>query len=420
MTAKISKAAPHNVDDFRRRARSALPRAIFDFADGGAEEEWTLRRNETAFDDVALLPRPLRGAAERDQSITLLGTRLSMPVIIGPTGLAGLFWPRGELCSARAAAARGTIYCLSHGSVCRLEDLAALGDKPRWMQVFIYKDRQFTQELARRAKQAGYSALVLTVDNQLLGNRERDVRNGFTIPPRMGMAGLTGMARRSGWLWRMRGELSRITFGNYVREGEPADAVALAGKMAQLLDPAMCWSDVDALRAFWDGPLILKGIIHPDEAREAVKHGVDAVIVSNHGGRQLDGAASSLDVLPAVVEAVAGRIPVLVDGGIRRGSDVLKALALGATACLIARPQLWALASAGEAGVTHLLDIFRREIDRAMGLCGLRSLKEIGPDFILHKQQWLQKLDPNNQQPGNAHDRRSPTPADPPRLHPPY
>ncbi len=383
------KAASPSVQALRNGARAALPRAIFDFADGGAEKEWTLRRNEAAFDEVALAPRPLRGAAERDQSLTLLGTRLSMPVIVGPTGLAGLLWPQGELCAARAAARQGTIYCLSHGSVCRLEELAELGDAPRWMQVFIYKDRQFTQELARRAKQAGYRGLVLTIDNQLRGNRERDLRNGFTIPPRFGVGQLAEMAFKTRWLWRMRAELSRITFGNYVREGEPSDAVTLARTMGDLLDPSMSWADVDVLRASWDGPLILKGIMHPEEAREAVEHGVDAVIVSNHGGRQLDGAAGSLDVLPAIVQAVAGRIPVLVDGGVRRGSDVLKALALGASACLIGRPQLWALAVGGEEGVSHVLDIFRAEIDRAMGLCGLRRLDEAGPDLLMRRENWM-------------------------------
>jgi len=291
---------------------------------------------------------------------------------------------------------------------------------PRWMQVFIYKDRGFTRELARRAKQAGYSALVLTIDNQILGNRERDVRNGFGIPPRLGPTGLTRMALKTGWLWRMRSELPRITFGNYVREGEPTDAVALAGRMSQLLDPAMSWADVDALRAEWDGPLILKGVMHPKEAEEALQHGIDAIIVSNHGGRQLDGAISSLDVLPAIAATISGRMPVLLDGGIRRGSDVLKAMALGATACLIARPQLWALATAGEAGVTHLLDIFRREIDRAMGLCGLQSLSEIGPDLIVHRSQWLQPFTTAAANQGNAHDRRSAAPADPPPLHPSY
>jgi L-lactate dehydrogenase (cytochrome)/(S)-mandelate dehydrogenase len=393
------KAACYSTGAFREGARATLPAAIFDFADGGAESEWTLRRNEAAFDDVALVPRPLGGAAERDQSVMLLGTRLSMPLILGPTGLAGLFWPGGELCAARAAARQGTVYCLSHGSVCALEDLAGLTGALRWMQLFIYKDRGFTRELAARAKQAGYRGLVLTIDNQMLGNRERDIRNGFTIPPRLGVVALAEMALKTRWLWRMRGELRRITFGNYVRAGEPADAAALAAKMARLLDPAMSWRDVAELRAIWNGPLIVKGVMSPDDALQCIEHGVDAIAVSNHGGRQLDGAAGTLDVLPGIAQAVGGRIPILLDGGVRRGSHVLTALALGATACLIGRPQLWALAVAGEDGVAHLLDMFRREIDRAMGLCGLRSLGEIGPGLLIPRESWVQALQSKPPQP---------------------
>ncbi len=371
-----------SVDEMRRLARRALPRAVFDFADGAAEDETTLRRNEAAFDDIRLLPRPLNGAGTRDLSIELLGQRLRLPVIVGPTGLAGLFWPDGELCAARAAAAAGTAYCLSHGSVCTLEQLAQSGAAPRWMQVFIFADRGFTRELTERAAAAGYDALVLTIDNQLLGNRERDVRNGFTIPPRFGPAQLAEMAFKTGWLWRMRAHLGRITFGNYVRPGEPADLKALASRMASLLDPSMTWQDVDELRRIWRGPLILKGVLHPAEAKEALAHGADALVVSNHGGRQLDGAPGTIEALPAIVEAVGGRIPVLLDGGIRRGSDVVKALALGARACLIGRPQLWGLAVAGEAGVAQVLEIYRREIDRVMGLCGIATIAGIGPDLL--------------------------------------
>jgi L-lactate dehydrogenase (cytochrome)/(S)-mandelate dehydrogenase len=367
----------------RDLARAALPRPVFDFADGGAEDEVTLRRNEAAFDDIALLPRPLSGAAERDLSVTLFGKRLSLPIIIGPTGLAGLFWPDGERCAARAAAAAGTAFCLSHGSVCTLEELAGTGASPRWMQVFIYKDRGFTRELTERAANAGYDALVLTTDNQMLGNRERDVRNGFTIPPRFGLSGLAGMALKAPWLWSMRNELKRVTFGNYARPGEAADLKALAGRMASLLDPSMNWKDVEDLRKLWRGPLILKGILHPDEARLAIERGVDAIIVSNHGGRQLDGAAASIDALPGIVAAVEGRIPVLIDGGIRRGSDVVKALAMGAAACLVGRPQLWGLAVAGEEGVAQMLAIYRQEIDRVMGLCGVTSIAAINQDLLL-------------------------------------
>ena len=374
----------YNIAAMRALARAALPRPVFDFADGGAEDENTLRRNEAAFDDIELLPHPLTGAATRDLSITLFGRRLSLPVIVGPTGLGGLFWPDGERCAARAAAAAGTAYCLSHGSVCRLEDVPR-GNGLRWMQVFIFRDRAFTRELTERAAAAGYDALVLTTDNQLLGNRERDIRNGFAIPPRFRLGDLAGMALKVPWLWRMRREFPRITFGNYVREGESADIATLAGRMASLLDPAMTWKDVEVVREIWKGPMILKGVLHPEEARAALARGIDGVIVSNHGGRQLDGAPGSLDALPAVVAAVEGRIPVLLDGGVRRGVDVAKALALGAAACLIGRPQLWGVAVAGEPGVRHVLEIYRRELDRSMGLCGVSRIAEIGRDLLFKR-----------------------------------
>ncbi|HEY1386240.1 MAG TPA: alpha-hydroxy acid oxidase [Dongiaceae bacterium] len=377
----------YSIEAMRALARARLPRPVFDFADGGAEDECTLRRNEAAFDECTLLPRPLNGAAQRDLSITLFGQRLSMPVVIGPAGLAGLFWPDGERCAARAAKAAGVAFCLSHGSVCTLEELAATGAAPRWMQVFVYRDRGFTRELTRRAADAGYDALVLTTDNQLLGNRERDIRNGFSIPPRFGLSGLAGMALKAEWLWRMRRDLKRVTFGNYVRPGENADLKALAGRMASLLDPSMNWRDVEDLRKFWQRPLILKGVLHPDEARMAVERGIDGVIVSNHGGRQLDGASATLDALPGIVEAVGGRIPVLIDGGIRRGSDVVKALAIGASACLIGRPQLWGLSIAGEAGVAHMLAIYRQEIDRVMGLCGVSNIADITRDLLLQPRK---------------------------------
>ena len=288
----------------------------------------------------------------------------------------------GEVAAARAAAAAGVPYCLSHGSVCTIEHLAASGAAPRWMQVFIYRDRGFTMELADRAAASGYSALVLTIDNQLTGNRERDLRNGFTIPPSFRVLDLLAMTRKLPWLLRMRKEIPRITFGNYVRKGEPSDAASVAKRMVSMLDPSLSWRDVEWLRSIWRGPLILKGILHPNEARRARDHGVDGLIVSNHGGRQLDGASSSIEALPAIVEAVEGSTPVLLDGGIRRGSDVVKALALGAAACLIARPQLWGLATAGEAGVTHVLELFRREIDRAMGLMGASRVADIARDQV--------------------------------------
>jgi len=371
-----------SVAEVRAAARRALPRPVFDFADGGAEDERTLRRNERAYDDVTLLPRPLNGAKKRDLSVELFGHRLSMPLAIAPTGLAGLFWPGGECASARAAAAAGIPYCASHGSVCTLEDIAATGAAPHWMQVFVYTDRGFTHSMVERTKTAGYDALVLTIDNQLLGNRERDFRNGFAIPPRFGMAGTLAAATKAAWLMRMWTTLPTLTFGNYVRPGEAVTVGALASRMAGLLDPGLSWADVDWLRRVWTGPLLLKGILHPAEAAEAVARGIDGVIVSNHGGRQLDGAAASFDALPAVVDAVAGRIPVLLDGGIRRGADIVKARALGATCCLIGRPQLWGLSVGGEAGVRHVIELFRKEIDRAMGLIGAATVNDLGPDCL--------------------------------------
>jgi isopentenyl diphosphate isomerase/L-lactate dehydrogenase-like FMN-dependent dehydrogenase len=370
-----------SIDALRKQARARLPRPLFDFIDGGAEDEATLRANEAAFDDWAILPRPLEGAAVRDLSITLFGHRLASPVLIGPTGLAGLFWPQGEIAAARAAAAHGTIYCLSHGSVCTLEALAqAHGPQHaglRWMQVFVYRDRGFTRELVDRAHAAGYGALVLTIDNQLLGKRERDLANGFAIPPRFGPRQWLDYARRPAWWWGMRRELPRVTFGNYVRQGQRESVADLAGRMGGMLDPGMGWADLAELRRHWSGPLLVKGLLHPQDATRALAEGVDGLIVSNHGGRQLDGAQASLRALPAIAQAVRGRAPVLLDGGVRRGSDVFKALDLGASAVLVGRPQLWGLAVGGEAGVAHVLGLLAGELDRAMGLAGVAQASRI-------------------------------------------
>ncbi|WP_421722971.1 alpha-hydroxy acid oxidase [Bauldia sp.] len=374
----------NSVSQMRARARRTLPRAVFDLADGAAEDEWTVHRNESAFDDIALLPKPLDGAATRDLSLTLFGHRLSMPVLIGPTGLSGLFWPDGERCAARAAKAAGAGFCLSHASVCTLEGLAEVDVEPRYMQIFIYRDRGFTRELADRAAAAGYHGLILTIDNQFPGNRERDLKNGFNIPPRLGPVQVAGMAIKVGWLWRMRHALRGVGFANYVRDGKKMELPPRNVRVAELFDPGMSWADVEELKKHWKGPLILKGVLHPDEGRAAADHGVDAVIVSNHGGRQLDGAASAIEALPGVVAAVDERIPVLIDGGIRRGVDAVRALCLGATACLIGRPQLWGLSVAGEAGVARVLEIYRSEIDRVMGLCGVSRLADLGPDLVLN------------------------------------
>ena len=367
----------YSVAALRRIAQKRLPRPIFDFIDGGAEDEDTLRQNESAFSDWELLPKPLNGAAKRDLSTSLFGHTLSSPLLIGPTGLAGLFWPQGEVAAANAASDYGTVYCLSHGSVCTLEQLAKMHQGLKWMQVFIYKDRGFTRELATRAQETGYDALVLTIDNQLIGKRERDIVNGFTIPPRLDLPQMLAFAKKPSWWWAMRHELANVTFGNYVQSNSPESVSALAARMGSLLDPSMSWDDVDMVRAHWKGRLILKGVLHPDEAAQAVKHGVDAIIVSNHGGRQLNGAIASFRALPAVVQAVNGAIPVLLDGGIRRGSDIFKAVALGASAVLIGRPHLWGLSVAGKDGVQWVLEMLHGELDRTMGLAGASNIEEI-------------------------------------------
>jgi L-lactate dehydrogenase (cytochrome)/(S)-mandelate dehydrogenase len=245
------------------------------------------------------------------------------------------------------------------------------------MQVFVYRDRGFTRELVDRAHAAGYGALVLTIDNQLLGKRERDLANGFAIPPRFGPRQWLDYARRPAWWWGMRRELPRVTFGNYVRQGQRESVADLAGRMGGMLDPGMGWADLAELRRHWSGPLLVKGLLHPQDATRALAEGVDGLIVSNHGGRQLDGAQASLRALPAIAQAVRGRAPVLLDGGVRRGSDVFKALDLGASAVLVGRPQLWGLAVGGEAGVAHVLGLLAGELDRAMGLAGVAQASRI-------------------------------------------
>jgi isopentenyl diphosphate isomerase/L-lactate dehydrogenase-like FMN-dependent dehydrogenase len=385
VTAPAWQRSAYSLAAIREMARRALPRPVFDFADGGAENETTLRRNEAAFADVDFLSRPLNGVSERDLGVDLFGKRLALPVMIGPTGLSGLFWPDGEIAAARAAATAGTAFCLSHASTCTIEDLARTGIAPRWMQVFVYRDRGFTREFVERAAASGYDALVLTTDNQMTGNRERDIRNGFTIPPRFSVTDIVAMAAKWQWLLRMASALPKIALANYASLGDKTDVGSMAGKLAGMLDPSLSWRDVEWLRGLWKGPFLLKGILHPKEAGEALARGVDGLIVSNHGGRQLDGAIASFDALPGVVQAIEGRIPILVDGGVRRGADVVKALALGASACLIARPHLFGLAVAGEAGVARVLAILRGEIDRTMALLGVSRISELGPDYIVRR-----------------------------------
>jgi isopentenyl diphosphate isomerase/L-lactate dehydrogenase-like FMN-dependent dehydrogenase len=356
----------YSVAALRALARARLPRMVFDMVDGAAGDEITMRRNEAALAEIALAPKLLAGAPTRDQSVELLGVKLNSPVIVGPTGLAGLLWPQAEIAAARAAARFGTIYTTSHASTSTIEEIGACTAWPKWMQVFLYKDRAITAEFAARAAAAGYQGLVLTVDNQVSAGRDRDARNGMSFPLAFGARNMLDLASRPGWLMRMT-KTPRPTFVNY---GARTSIGAFGPLMAEQLDPDIGWRDVDWLRQQWRGPMLLKGLLHPDEAREAQKRGVDAIIVSNHGGRQLDGAVASILALPGIVDAIAGAIPVLVDGGFRRGIDVVKALALGARAVMIGRPQLWGVACAGEDGVHWVLELFSREIDRALALGG--------------------------------------------------
>jgi isopentenyl diphosphate isomerase/L-lactate dehydrogenase-like FMN-dependent dehydrogenase len=356
----------YSVAALRALAQKQLPRMLFDMVDGGAGDEITKHNNEAALAAIELVPTLLAGAPKRDQSVELFGARLPSPVVIGPTGLAGLLWPHAELAAARAAARFGTIYCLSHASTATIEEIGLATPGPKWMQTFLYKDRGITAEFAARAAAAGYKGLILTVDNQVVAGRDRDARNGMTFPLRWGARAAIDFLSRPGWLLRMR-ETPSPTFVNY---GKRTSIDAFGPLMNEQLDPDVGWSDVERLRSQWRGPLILKGLLHPDEAREAVRCGADGVIVSNHGGRQLDGAVASIRALPGIIDAVGGRAPVLIDGGFRRGVDVVKALALGARAVLIGRPHLWGVACAGEDGVFWALELFRREIDRALALGG--------------------------------------------------
>ncbi len=370
----------YSVAALRGLARRRLPRMLFDMVDGAAGDEITMRRNEAALAAIELIPKLLEGAPRRDQSVELFGVRLPSPVIIGPTGLAGLLWPHAELAAARAAARVGTIYSTSHASTATIEEIGAATPGPKWMQVFLYKDRGLTAEFAARAAASGYKGLILTVDNQVTAGRDRDALNGMTFPLRWGPRSMIDFASRPGWLMRM----ARTPSPTFVNYGKRTSIGAFGPLMAEQLDPAVGWSDVDWLRGQWRGPLLIKGLLHADDAREAARRGADAIIVSNHGGRQLDGAIPSIVALPAIVDALDGAIPVLVDGGFRRGVDVVKALALGARAVLIGRPHLWGVACAGEEGVHWTLELYRREIDRALALGSWDNIGKLGRGAVFH------------------------------------
>ena len=297
-----------NLDDLRERARRRLPKFLFEYVDGGADDEVTVRANRSAFERYPLRARALVDVSARDQSTTLLGEKLSTPLILGPAGLAGLLAPHGEVLAARAAASKGALFALSTMSVCSIEEVAAAAPQPMWFQLYVWKDRGITRALVERAKAAGYRALCLTVDVPDMGNRERDVRNGFVVPPRLTLSNVLDVLGHLGWVLRMT-RSPRATFGNFagLEALERKGAVSVAGFTNRQFDPSITWADLDWLRALWPGPVVLKGISCAEDARLAVEHGVQAIVVSNHGGRQLDGLPAAIDVLPEVADAVAGR-----------------------------------------------------------------------------------------------------------------
>jgi L-lactate dehydrogenase (cytochrome) len=373
---RLARAA--SVDDLRRLARRRLPSGVFDYIDGGAEDERTLAANTDAFARTTFRPRVLRGVATVSTASTLLGRPLDYPLVLAPTGFTRIADPEGELAVARAAARAGLPYTLSTLSTRSIEEVRAVSDGRLWFQVYAWRDRGLVREMVERAAAARYEALVLTVDTAVLGRRERDVRRGFSLPPSIGPGTIVDGARHPGWtLAFVRAE--PIRFANVVGRdvGDGASPVTLSDYINTQFDPGLSWADVDWLRSVWDGPIVIKGIQTVADAVLAADAGVAAIALSNHGGRQLDGAPASLSLVAPVADAVGGRIEILCDGGVRRGSDVVKAVAAGATAAMAGRAYLYALGAAGERGVDRLLEWFRADLVRTMSLLGAGSVAEL-------------------------------------------
>ena len=372
-----------NIWEIREAARRRLPPPLFDFLEGGGEDEWTLRRNIAAFDRWNLLPRTLVDVATIDTKTTVLGHAIDWPVMLGPTGMSRVFHNDGEMAIARAAAKAGTVYTLSTMSTFSMEEVGAATAAPKWFQIYCLRDRELTRDFLGRAKAAGYTGLMVTVDVPVPANRERDRRSGMTIPPKLTFSSTLKSATRPGWVFdylvNKPPVLSNVVHKSAVGSSE---AVPLHEQIHRLFDPSVTWTDLEWMVSQWDGPLIIKGILHPEDARTAAKIGAKAVLISNHGGRQLDGATSSLDALPRIADAVGNDIDLLLDGGIRRGTHVLKAMALGAKACLIGRAYLYGLCAGGEAGVSRSLTILRSEISRDMALMGARNISEVTRDRV--------------------------------------
>ena len=369
-----------DIGDYRRAARRALPRILYDYVEGGSQAETTLRRNHAGFDDWWLRSRVLRQNADVSIETEVLGTRIALPVMIAPTGGSSLLWPRGEEEVARAAHDKRTIMSVSCCSILTMEEIAAAAPGPKWLQIFLFSDRGLTTEFLDRAKAAGYTGITVTVDAFVGPIRWRDLRNGFSLTQKLTPKVLLDGAMHPSWVWRMKGQ-PRPTIRNFAKRtgNDLSDLVTFIGSFQSL---STGWDELQWLRSRWDGPLIVKGILHPDDAKEAVRCGADAIQVSNHGGRQLDGSLAAIDALPEIAEAIQGQVELYLDGGITRGTDVVKAIALGADACLIGRSHLWGLATAGRAGVGAVLDILAAEIKNALESGGWKSLAELNRDSV--------------------------------------
>ena len=378
---RLARAA--SVEDLRRMARRRLPGGVFDYIDGAAEDERTLAANQAAFATTSFRPRVLRGIEKVDLSATLLSRPLSYPLALSPTGFTRIADPDGELAVARAAAAAGLPYTLSTLSTRSIEEVRTVSDGRLWFQVYAWRDRGLVKEMIERAAACRYEALVLTVDTAVLGRRERDVRRGFSLPPTIGPATIVDGALHPGWTWSfVRAE--PIRFANVVGRdvGDGASPVTLSDYVNSQFDPSLSWSDVEWLRSVWEGPVILKGIQTVADAELAVEAGVDAIALSNHGGRQLDGAPAVFDLVAPVADAVGGRVEILCDGGVRRGSDIVKALAAGATAAMAGRAYLYALGAAGQRGVERVLEWFRADMVRTMSLLGVGTVGDLTSELL--------------------------------------
>src|SRR6476469_4644482 len=365
------------IEDLRQTARRKVPRAFFDYAEAGSYSQATLRANREDLERIKLRQRVLVDVSQRDLATTIMGERISLPLALAPIGLCGMQHGDGEILACRAAQAAGIPFTLSTMSICSIEDVAQAVDKPFWFQLYVMKDRGFIRALIERAAAVKCSALMLTVDLQVLGQRHCDIRNGMTVPPQIKFANMIDIATKPAWaLSVLRGK--RKTFGNlagHVRGMENVNS--LAQWTSSQFDPTLSWKDVEWIRGLWPGKLILKGILDVEDARIAAKTGAAALVVSNHGGRQLDGAPSSISALPAVAEAVGSSLEILFDSGIRSGQDVMRAIALGARACLSGRAYVYGLGAGGQAGVARAIEIIRNELDTSMALTGVNSIEEI-------------------------------------------